>query len=322
MTVVLPAPAGLGLVDRVQVTVFAAGPLLAQAQEPVEYREPFNTILLVTTAVLLLAYVVLVPATVALFLTHWPRRTRHATVGPGVAIVPPVYAAPPASAAAARAGAGGAQATTAAFSAVASPASSVRGAGDALLRLHVLERRVLELPGSGAPPERLAQLLREIDALQQTEFAPYASGLLVIVEASAPAGAVDPPAPPPPPDVAPGPVPDRMRVWLARFAAEGRPVPVDWAYAWYRHLPPQPGMAADHPGFAAAFARRYREAYPYGGMLLVASGEPLAVRYTPASARFGGRSVDVDTRLVDVSGQPEALRQLSTLAQWARLDLT
>ncbi len=304
------ARVGVGLVDRVRAVVVEAGPLLAQARERVEYNEPFDTIGLVTTAVLFVAYVVLVPTTLVIFLVYWPQRTRDgAGRGPGVvSTLRAAYAARPAPAA---------------WSTVVTPsAPSGRDAGDALLRLQVLERQVLALPDSGAPPERVAQLLREIDALDQTEFARYAPGLRVIVEALAPAGAVDPPAPPSPPDGAPPQIPDRLRVWLARFAAEGRPVPADWAYAWYRHLPSQPGTVPEAPGFAAAFARRYREAYPHGGMLLVVSGEPLTVRYAPASARFGGRSVDVDTRLVDVSGQPEALRRLSTVAERARADLT
>lgn len=45
-------------------------------------------------------------------------------------------------------------------------------------------------------------------------------------------------------------------------------------------------------------------------MILTLTGEKLFLTYAPASARFGGRPIEVETSFPDVSGQADAVRRL------------
>lgn len=56
-------------------------------------------------------------------------------------------------------------------------------------------------------------------------------------------------------------------------------------------------------------------------MILALTGAKLTLRYTPASARYGGRPVDVPTGLPDVFEHPDALRRLRTVADAAVREL-
>src|SRR5690606_12868929 len=129
--------------------------------------------------------------------------------------------------------------------------------------------------------------------------------------------------PPPPPPVAPPQLPDRLRVGLARLAAAGRPIPALWAVAWHSHRPDRWPADADQrrDELVTAFIRRYHERYPHGGMIVVLTDARLTLSYTPASARFGGRAIEVVTDLPEVTELPDAVRRLSAVAAAALGDL-
>lgn len=276
--------------------------------EVVEYPEPFTTIFAVAFLALIIIYLAGGPATLAVTAMLWRQRTRrHAAP------------APPSS---------GRQATAPATPAPA-PWPVSAGATSGLMHLQRLERETLAAPGQ-QPPADPARLLGEIDDLiarhgARSMVGGYASGLRVIVLALAPVDATDLLAanPPDPPRAVSDEVPDELRAGLGRIAAVGRPIPAGWAFSWYGHRAGRwPAEADQRRGeLAAAFARRYQTTYPHGGMILALTGAKLTLRYTPASARYGGRPVDVPTGLPDVFGHPDALRRLRAVADAAVREL-
>lgn len=268
---------------------------VAQSGTETVYPEPYNTIAAVALAVLMVAYLAGLPATVTVAALYWPQRTRAVPAAPH----PPAGAAP-------------------------SPA------GQTLLHLQRLERRVLELPGTAAPAQLYLQLATETEELitrhgERSTVGRYAVGLQVVVAALAPlhTPGVAPADPPEPADQAYERLPDRLRVGLARLAAEGRPVPEQWALSWYLHLVGESPAGADPPraGFARAFLRRYRETYPHGGMIVALTGERLAVSYRPASARYAGRPVEIPTDLPEIAELPDAVRRLRAVGESAASDV-
>lgn len=292
---------------------------LASEHDIVEYAEPFNTIALISMVLLLLVYVAGLPATVAVSAVFWRQRTRSRSH--------PAYAA---------AHAGRAQEThppQPADSQSTPPpvAPSPTGpAGQALLHLQDVERQVLALRESPAAADsyvRLATVTADLVARHgdDSTVGRYAAGLRAVVAALAPlhTTGVAPADPPEPPAMATGTLPDRLRVGLARLAAEGRPVPERWAFSWYAYLMDRwpSGTDGRRHEIAEAFTRRYRETYPHGGMIVVLTGRTLMLSYTPASARFGGRPVEVATNLPDVAESPEAVRRLGAVGATALGDL-
>jgi hypothetical protein len=262
-----------------------------------------DTIAAVALGLLLAAYGLGLPATLIVSGVYWRTRTRRGVTSPPP---PPPRPQPPTI-----------PPTAAAFAP--SPVSP------ALLRLSNLERQVLALREAPASPERHVTLAAEAGELLgrygvESTVGRHAAGLLAIAEALAPAG-FRPGDAPPVPAFPPPRLPDRVRVGLGRLAAAGQPVPVAWAFCWLGHLPDR--WSARLPGheLAGAFAARYSEAYPRGGIVLPWSGRRLALRYTPASARFGGQELAVVTGLPDVAELPEPLHRLRAVAAAALADL-
>ncbi len=286
---------------------------LASEPERVQPADPFTTVGAVALGLLLLVYVAGVPATMAIAALYWRQRTRRpappvaaATAGPV-----PVFAPDPAV----------------------SPPTAVAGAGssgEAFLHVQRMERDVLALRDAPAPAHHYSRLAVEIADLANRHgsdpmVARHATGLLAIVEALAPLHVVGLPGNEPPSvPVAPPPqVPDRLRVGLARLAAAGRPIPASWAVAWHGHRPDRWPADADRrrDELVAAFIRRYNRTFPHGGMIVVLTNARLTLRYTPVSARFGGRAIDVPTDLPDVTDLPDAVRRLRSVADAALADL-
>jgi TerB-like protein len=265
-----------------------------------------DTIAAATLGLLLVAYVFGLPVTLIVSGVSWRTRTR--TCPAPAAIPADLPAAAPAPA-----------------GPLTAPAFAPSPVGPALLRLSNLERQVLALREAPAPAEVYPRLAAEAGELlgrygTESVVGRHATGLLAIVEGLAPAGSGLGDAPPVPALPPPRP-PDRLRVSLGRFASAGEPVPVAWAFCWLGHLPDRwPPHVPGHE-LARAFAARYSEAYPLGGMTLPWTGHRLALRYTPASARFGGQELVVSTGLPDVAGLPEALHQLRALGAAAVRDL-
>lgn len=292
------------------IALLATG--LASQPEGTGPADPFSTIGAIVLGVLLLVYVAGAPATLAVAAVYWRQRTRG-TATPAAAHAP---ARPPTFA-------------PAMASSVTPTLTGVGPAGEAFLHLQRLEREVLALrdaPASAHAYPRLAAEVAEVANRHGPEstVGRHATGLLAIVEALAPLDVIGLPGDPPPPPVLPPPqLPDRLRIGLARLAAAGRPIPALWAVAWQGHrLDRWPADAdARRDELVAAFIRRYHERYPHGGMILVLTDARLTLSYTPASARFGGRAIEVTTDLPEVTELPDVVRRLDAVATTALGDL-
>lgn len=283
--------------------------VLLQDPDVPEYVEPYNTIGTIALLALMLIYLVGTPATVAVAAVFWRQRTRPSPPAQHSAGLPsppsPPHPGPP-------------------------PPASASSRAPALLHLQRVEREVLALPEQPVSASTSVRLATEIEELVARYGAGsmvgrYAAGLRMIVAAVAPLDAtgvlpVDPPDPPP---VVVGGVPDELRVGLGRIAAAGRPIPARWAFSWYGHRADRwpPAVDRRREELTGAFARHYQATYPHGGMIVALTGGKLTLRYAPASARFGGQSVEVATDLPDVVELPDAVRRLRAVTDAALRDL-
>lgn len=117
-------------------------------------------------------------------------------------------------------------------------------------------------------------------------------------------------------------VPHALRLGLARFAAEGRPVPAEWALSWaWFH----PGIQARTPEtrcpaeFSGLFAIRYRERHGEG--IVPPRDRPsLRLRYSPASAGLLGAEVDLHG-VPDLLEEPICSRALKALVDGVTQEL-
>jgi uncharacterized tellurite resistance protein B-like protein len=107
-----------------------------------------------------------------------------------------------------------------------------------------------------------------------------------------------------------------LRIALGRFAAEGRPIPAEWALAWLLSSPevrlrtPAQRCRAE---LRELFALRYLETFPPEGLKLRPNKTRLAVSYRPASPGFQG-SIEIPIGdLPDVSALTAPLRKLQEI---------
>ncbi len=288
--------------------------LLASEHEAPPPDDVFTVVGAILLLLLMLVYVAGLPATLAVAAVFWRQRTRAnpPPLNPSATVSAPAGVAP------------------APHPAGSPPSLAAATSGEALLHLQAVERQVLALRES--PPgadvcARLAVTITDLIARHgpHSTAGRYASGLQAIVAGLAPLHTTDvmPADPPEPPAVATGSFPELLRVGLARLAAEGRPVPERWAFAWYGHLAERwpPGADGRRVEIAHAFAQRYRDTYPHGGMIVPLTHRTVVVAYTPASARFGGRPLEIATNLPDVAASPDATRRLSAVGATAMSDL-
>ena len=109
-------------------------------------------------------------------------------------------------------------------------------------------------------------------------------------------------------------VPHTLRLGLARFAVEGRPLPADWALSWIWFHPeiyartPQTRCPQE---FAALFGIRYRERYN-DGLLLSTDCPTLRIRYSPASKGLLGTDIEL-YGVPDLLREPRTTRALKAL---------
>jgi len=118
-------------------------------------------------------------------------------------------------------------------------------------------------------------------------------------------------------------VPFELRLGLGQLAADGRPVPADWALAWLR-LHPEGWLrtpATRCPDeFGEVFTRRYRERCG-DGLMLEPGGAILGERYHPASSGIAVSQLPPGRRVPDVASLEAPLARLREVAGEACDDL-
>lgn len=189
--------------------------------------------------------------------------------------------------------------------------------GYVFLFFHGLERRVLvdglqrgelsaELSVIEAEVRRLLDVYGADAAFSghATEFLDLLSVVRPVPDAMPPAHAVEDR----------WPVPLTLRAGLGRFAAQGSPVPANWALSWSWYHPaiyprtPQTRCAKE---FRRLFAIRYRERHG-DGLVVSPNPTPVRLQYHPASGGLLGIDLDL-TDVPDVVGDPDATRDLTAL---------
>ncbi|SEG62692.1 Uncharacterized conserved protein, tellurite resistance protein B (TerB) family [Nonomuraea solani] len=119
------------------------------------------------------------------------------------------------------------------------------------------------------------------------------------------------------------PPPLRLRTGLGTFAAQGVPVPADWALTWIRSHPeyyPRTPATRCTAEFDALFLQRY--AARYGKGLLVRPGrKEVTLDYRPASAGFRGVAELTLPGIPDIIGYAAPTRKLVALADECTAEL-
>ncbi|MCW2882126.1 MAG: hypothetical protein JWQ95_6226 [Sphaerisporangium sp.] len=168
--------------------------------------------------------------------------------------------------------------------------------GYVFLYLYGLERRALhdlgvdrstaahELPIIRSEVRRLLELYGERNAFRRYagQFE-HALGILTLAGAQFNAGAPPAPTRDSPPSL-------HLRAGLGAFAAQGRPIPSDWALSWIRSHPdyyPRTAATRCAAEFDALFRTRYTARHGQG-MVVRPGRKEIALDYLPASAGFRG----------------------------------
>jgi hypothetical protein len=196
------------------------------------------------------------------------------------------------------------------------------------LFLYGLERRILvDLAGTLGSQEEYAAIAAAVAALREryahaVAFERQAADFADLLDSLI--GLGDPALQPPPPGPRTGDLPMRLRVGIGRYVARRLPISSGWAYAWYAYSPQRnwgPAATQRPEEFRRAFAARYAEAYPSGGMAVTPPTEGLVLAYHPASPGFADRTVRIHTQLPDVRGLAAPLEALAAVAAKAEADL-
>ena len=167
-----------------------------------------------------------------------------------------------------------------------------------------LERRVIVDAAEGRPAVEdrhpIAAEVRRLLAIYggDSSFHYYATQFLLLIEALSPR--TGPADAAPPRTASSWFIPLQLRSGLGRYAAEGRPVPADWALSWVHFHPDiYPRTPAQRcPGeFEQLFRARYLMHYGAG---LQVQPENIRHRHTYVAASPGIRQVSVSSGLPDV----------------------
>lgn len=111
-------------------------------------------------------------------------------------------------------------------------------------------------------------------------------------------------------------LPDTLRVGVAQLALDGKPIPVDWAWAW---LTCHPDVSLRTPAtrcaglFRQLFEVRYRQRFG-PGLTITPNKTKLTINYRPASASFGETVCLPVGDLPDVTALSGPLQKLRALA--------
>ncbi|MFJ8819606.1 tellurite resistance TerB family protein [Amycolatopsis thermoflava] len=190
-----------------------------------------------------------------------------------------------------------------------------------------LERRLLaEVPGTPDAAAGFHLLTGEVRRLLgiyrgNRSFAQYASSLLDCV------AILDPTArwngPPPEIPEWSHELPPELRLGLGQLVAAGRPLPADWALAWYTHHPETrvrtPAQRCPDE-FRELFTARYRERFG-DGLLVKPNKTRLSSRYFPASGGFDGEVRLENPALPDVGKLTGPVTKLQDLVEAVTDDL-
>jgi tellurite resistance protein len=199
--------------------------------------------------------------------------------------------------------------------------------GYVFLYFYGLERRLLAgIPHLDDSTAEFAALVSEVRRLLQIyhgngSFRGYAEGLLDAVALLDPTVRHDRAAP-----RTTGwrhELPMELKIGLAQLAVAGRPVPADWALAWYSHHPETylrtPAVRCANE-FLELFTKRYRG--QFGDGMVVKPNKPrLSVSYYAASRGFHGHVELKNTALPDVSRLTGPITKLRDIVDGVTGDL-
>lgn len=127
-----------------------------------------------------------------------------------------------------------------------------------------------------------------------------------------------------PPRIRSWEIPLTLKIALGAFAAEGKPVPPEWAYSWAACSPEIHLRTPAHrcpSEFEELFKIRYAEAFPAGGLKVTPNKTPIKAEYRPASSSFlGSVSLSLNS-LPDVSVLAGPVRKLREIVDRTLQDL-
>ncbi|HEV7506820.1 MAG TPA: TerB N-terminal domain-containing protein [Thermoanaerobaculia bacterium] len=200
--------------------------------------------------------------------------------------------------------------------------------GYVFLFFYGFERRVLiDAQTSDQAKAEISGLLSEVERLLEIyggnrSFHGYASSFLAIARLLH--HPIDPATLLPPKIRNTWEIPLTLKIALGAFAAEGKSVPVEWAYAWAACSPEiRLRTAAQRcpEEFEELFKIRYAEAFPGEGFKIRPNKTFIKAEYRPASPSFSGSvSLTLNT-LPDVAGLTGPLRKLQEIVDRAVQDL-
>lgn len=183
-----------------------------------------------------------------------------------------------------------------------------------------LERRALvDIAANKSLTREVADIRAEVMRLlglygSNGSFGGYASQFLPVLDLIE-AATGDPVAATPPPLVTQKwPTPMSLKLALGELAADGTPVPANWALAWAWYHPevyPRTAAARCSQEFSILFQARYAEKHG-GGIKVRSTGRPLKVSYHTASAGIGTADIELGG-IVDVFDSPGPGRSLREL---------
>jgi len=208
------------------------------------------------------------------------------------------------------------------------------GIGHVFLFLYGLERRVLyDAQADEAAHAEVPAIIEEVEQLlavygAQASFQSYATAFLSVLKGLG-VGKLATSEPPPIALTPSWEVPLSVRLGLGVIALEGRPLPPEWALAWYRSAPTTrlrtPAQRCPEE-LASLFSSRYRARYG-DGIVVRPSKKTIDMSYRPASATFAGvlRLSFSDPRLAagvpDVASLQGPLTKITEVAESCVSDL-
>jgi HEAT repeat protein len=183
------------------------------------------------------------------------------------------------------------------------------------LYFYGLERRALsDAENLSAAKEEVGVIVAEIKRLRTiyntASFSNYTAGFINAVELRRTKDKVYKNLPPL--EERGSELPFGLKKGLAQLAADGIPLPPDWALAWVEHDPERrlsTSASRSKDEFRKLFYVRYREKFGEG-LTLLYSGSSLKGRYHPASASFGGVVEWDEEGLLDITADRAPINQI------------